>query len=69
MADFIPGDKVVSDKYGAGRITAYSKVIDEAVLVTFGPDQIDNAYDPHTGHRLPRFGSDVITHQEVLTID
>lgn len=58
---FKPGDKVISDRYGLGRVTGLSAARAGVVLVTFADGQHECAYDDYTGNRLPRFGHDTIT--------
>lgn len=65
MASFIPSDKVVSDQYGPGKVTRCNVANECIVLVSYKSGPYNCAYDSRTGHRMPRFGSDTIRHEEV----
>lgn len=65
MTSFIPGDMVVSDKYGPGKVTRCNVTNDAIVMVSYKSGPYNCAYDGRTGRRLPRFGSDTICHVEV----
>jgi hypothetical protein len=67
MTAFSPGDLIISDRYGPGKVTALSGR-PGYVLASFG-ETIDNQYNAETGRRCAVYGSDTIVKREAEHAD
>lgn len=61
MTEFQTGDKIVSNRFGSGKVTGPSKAVKDGVLVDFGGSHYDCIYHRITGKRIPACGNDTIT--------
>ena len=59
MRGLIPGDRVISDRYGPGKVTSDSTV-PGCVDVYFSADNYDCIYNRFTGKRYLKIGHDTI---------
>lgn len=55
----IPGDRIISDRYGKGHVTSESSV-PGCVDVYFSANSYDCIYNAHTGKRYLTIGHDTI---------